>query len=226
MVLANLRLVVHIAQTYSRAGRELQDLIADGNLGLISAVERFDPSQGVRFGTYASYWIRQAIQRGIQKTSLPVRLPGYVCILLVKWRRAAAELRDQTGRNPTRDEVAQRLGLSKRTRQIVDRALDTAAGAGPSDPLPKTTSVETAVEDLRTPSPEHELEQEFTREWAHDLLARLGQREAAVLRMRFGLEGEKPRTLQEVGQCLDLTRERVRQIERQALERARQHLAG
>ncbi len=226
MVTANLRLVIRIARTYCGRGLDLQDLIEDGNLGLISAVERFDPKQKVRFSTYAAYWIRQAIQRGIQNATRPIRFPAHVCTLLSKWRRASNEIRDEIGRPPTVEEVAKRLGLSARKRRAVEKALWTWNCTFPAETHTPRTPVELAA-DTRPSSPSTaNAERAATREWTRELLDQLEEREATVLRLRFGLDDGQPLTLEEVGQRLELTRERIRQIERKALAKLRELAAA
>src|SRR5262249_34842247 len=123
LVRANLRLVVNIARSYGGKGMDLPDLIAEGNLGLLRAAEGFDPTMGTRFSTYASYWIRQYIKRGLLNTGKTIRLPAYTNDLMNKWRRATAQLQDELGRPPTQEEVAQHLNLSRRKFKIVKKAL-------------------------------------------------------------------------------------------------------
>jgi RNA polymerase primary sigma factor len=219
LVGANLRLVVSLAWHYRGRGVELQDLIAEGNLGLFRAVERFDPEMQTRFSTYASHWVKQAVRRAVVNTARTVRLPAYLVLLLGQWRRASASLSDELGRDPAEQEVAERLGLHPRKILLVRAALRVRTAQAPCEhsdgqPLPH-------LPDTRVTAPDQELEREEEVRSAIGLMARLGDRERAVLCLRFGLGGECSRTLQEVGDRFRLTRERVRQIERGALDKLR-----
>jgi RNA polymerase primary sigma factor len=216
LVRANLRLVVAVACRYGGRGVALEDLVAEGNLGLIHAVEAFDPSRGTRLGTYAVHWVRQAILRLLRNTSRAIRLPAYVQGLVVKWRRAAAALAKEQGRPPADAEVAFRLGLAAKKLKVVQQALSVlgamgAAGGEEGEALPESLA------DHRAKPPAAAMVGADEVREALLLLGRLGERSAAVLRLRFGLGGEGRLTLAEVGDRLGLTRERVRQIEQGAL---------
>jgi RNA polymerase primary sigma factor len=213
---ANLRLVVSIARGYAGKGLPLPDLIEEGNLGLLRAVEGFDPSLNTPFSTYASYWIKHSIRRALTRTAHTIRLPAHLQHLLSRWRRADAALREELGRAPADEEVARRLGLAGKTLRTVLHVLRTqqAAPHGPNEELP---SVDALVPDPRCKAPEEEVAEEEERRKALGLLEELDRRKALVLRLRFGLEGDEALTLEEIGGRLGLTRERVRQIEKQAL---------
>ena len=213
LVRANLRLVVAVACRYGGRGVALEDLVAEGNLGLIHAVEAFDPSRGTRLGTYAVHWVRQAILRLLRNTSRAIRLPAYVQGLVVKWRRAAAALAKEQGRPPADAEVALRLGLPAKKLEVVRQALSIrgAVGGEEGEALPESLA------DHRAKPPAAAMVGADEVREALLLLGRLGERSAAVLRLRFGLGGEGRLTLAEVGDRLGLTRERVRQIEQGAL---------
>lgn len=223
MVRSNLRLVVNIARGYLGKGLGLEDLVEEGNLGLMRAVEGFDGAMEVRFSTYASYWIKQSIRRAVMNQGKPIRLPAYMVTLLSKWRRATAVLSEQLGRAPTSEEVGRALRLSKRKLAIVDKAIRvnnlTGSGEG-SDEDP--TMLGEILTDDRTRAPEDAIVDADDLETIMRLMDQLDERELAVIRMRFGLEDERPRTLREIGENLGLTRERVRQLEQQA----RQKLGG
>jgi RNA polymerase primary sigma factor len=217
LVRANLRLVVNIARGYTGKGLGLEDLIAEGNLGLVRAAEGFDPSMNTRFSTYASYWIKQSIKRLVINTGKTVRLPAYMVELLTKWRRASARLQEELGRTPSEEEVAQELGLSKKKLAIIKKALRIHNALPQGAQEDENTSIDEVVEDGRTKAPDLEMADNDEMRHVLELLGQMPEREATVLRLRFGLDGEGPKTLKEIGERLGLTRERVRQIESEAL---------
>jgi RNA polymerase primary sigma factor len=226
MVKANLRLVVNIARGYLGKGLNLEDLIEEGNLGLMRAVEGFDGMMDTRFSTYASYWIKQSIRRAVMNNGKPIRLPAYMVSLLAKWRRASAVLTERMGRAPTHDEVGKALRLSKKKIGIVAKAIRvnnlTPHSENSDDDGPALDNVLT---DDRSKGAESQLIEadDLDRIFMH--LDLLEDREATVIRMRFGLESYQPMTLREVGENLGLTRERVRQLESQALQKLMSALA-
>jgi RNA polymerase primary sigma factor len=217
MVRANLRLVVNIARGYTGKGLALQDLIEEGNLGLLRAVEGFDPNMNTRFSTYASYWIKQSIKRALVNTAKTIRIPAYMVELLAKWRRATNQLTDELGRPPTNEECAKFLGLPKKKLNIIKKAIRVYNSAPQTDQTEAGWSIDEMLMDGRTKTPDTEMvESDDLRQVMH-LLDKMDPREATVLRMRFGLNDEEPKTLKEIGESLGLTRERVRQIESEAL---------
>jgi RNA polymerase primary sigma factor len=225
MIKANLRLVVKIALDYAHFGLPLLDLVSEGNIGLMKAVERFDPAKGGKLSTYGAWWIKQSVKRALANQSKTIRLPVHLVDKISKIRRVSLQMSEELGREPTDDELAEEVGLSRRkvsqlkTASIRPASLDAPIGDDDS------TEFSEMVGDEDAQTPFELLRDKNLRDEVSDLLAVLDDRERKIIYQRFGLDGGKPKTLEAVGKKFGVTRERIRQLQNIALAKLRRALS-
>jgi RNA polymerase primary sigma factor len=219
MIRSNLRLVVNIAKAYANRGMLLADLIEEGNLGLLRAVEGFDPDMGARFSTYGSWWIKQAIKRALINSIQPVHIPAYMVEMIGRWKQVHSKLQDELGRAPSIEEIAERMCLPERKVRIIKRAVRAFAAPTQSSPEGTGQALSEILEDEKSLPPDAAVLNASEAELIQRLVDELDDREATILKLRYGLGKDEPMTLKNIGAKIGLTRERVRQIEGEALRK-------
>ncbi len=214
----NLRLVISVAKNFRNRGLPMEDLVNEGNVGLMNAIDRFDPAMGSRFSTYAGYWIDQAIRRAIQNATQMIHIPSYLMEQIGQMKLAVRELEERSGRSPTMAELAKHMGITPRKAAAISHAIRACTTRTQDAAAEGEPSLTEALPDTRMPQPYEAVFSESDADFVSQMLSRITDREALVLKLRYGLTRRdgKRMTLKEIGEAVGLTRERVRQIEKEA----------
>ena len=224
LIQSNLRLVVKIAHDFKGLGLPLQDLISEGNIGLMRAVEKFDPSKGAKLSSYAAWWIKQSMHRALANQTRTIRIPVQSIVKISKINMVQQKLTEKLGREPTDKEIAAEVNLTERTVTGLRRGKTTTISLHDKIQHGEEGEIREIISDDKTPAPDELLQDEEILSHMLELTDKLEDREKNILNLRFGLDGNHPKTLEEVSQCIGRTRERVRQIQNQALDKLRQML--
>ncbi len=224
MIQANLRLVISVAKQFRNRGLPMEDLIEEGNVGLVNAVDRFDPEVGSRFSTYGSYWIDQAIRRAVHTAGQMIHIPSYLMEQIGHMKLAMRSLEEMLGHEPTLAEVAAHLKISARKAGRISQAIHACTCPNQAVADESGGSVTDALPDRRTPSPHDAVFSKADEAFVSSILSRITDREAKVLQMRYGLSNGRKMTLKQIGEAVGLTRERVRQIEKEAKQKLEEYV--
>jgi RNA polymerase primary sigma factor len=225
MITANLRLVVRIAREFEGMGVGLQDLINEGNIGLMRAVEKFDPAKGAKFSTYSAFWIKHSMRLCLSNQARTVRIPVHMIDRVSKMRKIETQYQEHEGRLPSDEEIGEELELSRHQMRVLRRAAMSQVSLDSPLDDGEDRSLRDRIADENAPKPWEDVESEVTSNLVGQLMEGLRDREVQIMRHRFGFDGEEPMTLEEIGQQFGVTRERIRQIEAVALGKMRKRLA-